>query len=88
MKENTELFLLAMEECAEVQQCLSKVLRFGIDNSYNGVTNKEHLETEFGDLLFLFTLMKERGIIDSEAVEAASKAKGEKLKRWSTLFNN
>lgn len=75
-----------MEECSEVQQCLSKVLRFGIDNSYNGVTNKEHLETEIGDLMFLFTLMQQKGIIDSSAVESAMKAKGEKLKRWSNLF--
>ena len=50
-----EILLITQEECAEVTQAISKVFRFGMDDEYNGVTNREHLEEELGDLL-CFTL--------------------------------
>ena len=77
--------LIMMEECAEVTQAASKILRFGLDNSYEGVSNRAHLETEIGDLLFLFDLLKECSIIDPENVAKATEAKRDKLARWSNL---
>jgi NTP pyrophosphatase (non-canonical NTP hydrolase) len=47
----TEIILIAQEECAEVIQAISKVNRFGIDGIHNGKSNRDHLEEEIGDLM-------------------------------------
>jgi NTP pyrophosphatase (non-canonical NTP hydrolase) len=85
----SETLLLVMEECSEVTQACSKIIRFGLDNSYDGVSNRDHLQTEIGDLTYLFTFLMDKGIIDSNKVADACRAKQEKLKRWteSGLFN-
>ena len=46
-----EVMLIAQEECAEVIQAISKCFRFGFDDSYEGETNQQKLETEVGDLM-------------------------------------
>ena len=59
---NSELERLAIlaEECAEVQQIVSKIIRHGFDsyNPYdeNKTSNRELLEKELGDLLFAMNL--------------------------------
>ncbi len=51
---STEQILLIqiMEECAEVQQAISKYLRFGSDEVYpeTNMTNKQRLDEEIDDL--------------------------------------
>ena len=80
-----EILLITQEECAEVTQAISKVFRFGMDDEYNGVTNREHLEEELGDLLCMIDIMIEKCIISDSNVNAARKAKREKLKTWSGI---
>ena len=45
-----EVLNILQEEAAEIIQCASKVKRFGIDNGYNGVYNRPHLEEEISNL--------------------------------------
>lgn len=82
----TEIILIAQEECAEVIQAISKVNRFGIDGIHNGKSNRDHLEEEIGDLICMFELMIEKGIIDKTCVETAKMRKIAKLKCWSNIY--
>jgi NTP pyrophosphatase (non-canonical NTP hydrolase) len=85
-----EVMDILQEECAEVIQAVSKVSRFGIDNYKPGkpLTNREHLEEELGDLLAMVDIMKEMNIISWSNLEVAKLAKIEKLKKWSTIYEN
>ena len=82
-----EVMLIAQEECAEVVQAISKCFRFGPNDEYNGLSNKQRLEEEVGDLLCMIRLMMNQGIIDENIVNAASIQKKIKLERWSNVFN-
>jgi NTP pyrophosphatase (non-canonical NTP hydrolase) len=82
----TEIILIAQEECAEVIQAISKVNRFGIDDIHNGKSNRDHLEEEIGDLMCMFELMLENGIIQKESVDNAKERKIAKLKCWSNIY--
>lgn len=82
---NREILLITQEECAEVTQAISKVFRFGMDAEHNGVTNREHLEEEVGDLLCMIDLLLEKDIIGAVWVEKARIAKREKLAQWSKI---
>ena len=45
MTENENLIVVAMEECAEIQQLLSKSMRFGFDNYHpNDITRTTNLD--------------------------------------------
>lgn len=82
-----EIFCITQEECAEVSQAISKVFRFGIDSEKpgHGVTNKQHLEEEIGDLLAMVDIMVEKCIISDTSINIAKKAKREKLRKWSSI---
>ena len=67
-----EIMLIAQEECAEVVQAISKCFRFGPNDEYNGLSNKQRLEEEVGDLLCMIQLMMHQGVIDENNVNAAS----------------
>lgn len=82
----TEIILIAQEECAEVIQAISKVNRFGIDGVHNGKSNRDHLEEEIGDLICMFELMIENGIIMQECIDKAKERKIAKLKCWSNIY--
>jgi NTP pyrophosphatase (non-canonical NTP hydrolase) len=82
---NQEILLITQEECAEVIQAISKVFRFGMDDEYNGVTNREHLEEEVGDLLCMIELLVTSDMLDMVAVYKAKAAKLEKLAKWSNI---
>jgi NTP pyrophosphatase (non-canonical NTP hydrolase) len=82
---NKEILLITQEECAEVTQAISKVFRFGMTDSYNGVTNKEHLEEELGDLLCMIELLISSNMVDEMAVYLAKNAKMAKLAKWSSI---
>ena len=77
--------MITQEECAEVTQAISKVFRFGMDDEYNGVTNREHLEEEVGDLLCMIELLVSSDMLDMVSVYKAKAAKLEKLAKWSNI---
>lgn len=85
-KRNNEIMAIAQEECAEVIQAISKIFRFGFDSTHNGVTNREHLEVELGDLQCMIDLLTEKGVVDHQKILESAEAKREKLKVWSNIF--
>jgi len=85
-----EVMDILQEECAEVIQAVSKISRFGLDNLKPGKpkTNREHLEEELGDLYAMIEILQELDVVSWTNIEAAAKAKREKLKIWSNIFKN
>ena len=85
-----EVLLIALEECAEVTQAISKVFRFGFESKHPKeiLNNRERLEEEIGDLLCMIELMAERQLIEGAAVDRAIEAKMQKLKCWSNVFTS
>lgn len=83
-----EIMNILSEECAEVIQAVSKCHRFGLENFKPGkpLTNREHLEGEIGDLLAMVDLLKSKGIVTDEGLNTAKIAKIEKLKKWSSIY--
>jgi NTP pyrophosphatase (non-canonical NTP hydrolase) len=89
MNEQTrEIMSILQEECAEVTQAVSKCFRFGLENHKPGkpLTNKEHLEVELGDVIAMIELLQDLGIVSTTAIELAKHQKFEKLKKWSTIY--
>jgi NTP pyrophosphatase (non-canonical NTP hydrolase) len=87
-KQLKEVMDITQEECAEVIQAISKISRFGLDNLKPGKpkTNREHLEEELGDLYAMINILQEMDIVSWDAIEKAAEAKKEKLKLWSTIY--
>jgi NTP pyrophosphatase (non-canonical NTP hydrolase) len=78
------------EESAEVIQAVSKCHRFGLHNYKPGKpkTNCEHLEEEIGDLLAMVDILLDIGVVNQVSLDVAKTAKIEKLKQWSTIYEN
>ena len=87
-KQLKEVMDITQEECAEVIQAISKISRFGIDNfkPNKPKTNREHLEEEVGDMLAMVDIMIEQGIVTQDNLDIAKAAKIEKLKKWSSIY--
>ena len=83
---NQEILLITQEECAEVTQAISKVFRFGMEDTHKGETNREHLEEEIGDLMCMIDLLIDSGMVSQSAVMAAKNEKLMKLQTWSNIF--
>ncbi len=81
-----EIMSIAQEECAEVVQAISKIFRFGLDESFEGKTNRERLTSELGDLQCMITLLKQYEVVDELKVEQAEFAKRTRLSKWSNIF--
>jgi NTP pyrophosphatase (non-canonical NTP hydrolase) len=83
-----EIMNIAQEECAEVIQMVSKCRRFGIDTIHlkAGLSNRQCLTEEVGDVLAMIDLMVEHGVVTAEGLEAAKQAKFAKLKQWTRIY--
>lgn len=71
--------VLIIEECAEVIQAITKIQRFGIDSTWNGISNYEQLVSEIGDLLAVIDLLN----LPQDMIDVAKTKKIDKLKIWS-----
>lgn len=75
-----EVLVILMEECAEVTQAASKLLRFGKENHPDtGLCNSLVLATEVGDLEAIISMAGDAGLIDREAVGNANMRKRARL---------
>jgi len=79
-----ERLTLLAEECAEVIQAITKILRHGYD-SYNpcesaGLSNRQHLEREIGHVDAAFNLMGHD--ISTNAVHKYSIKKSKEVKKY------
>jgi len=84
-----EILDILQEECAEVIQAISKIRRFGIDNSYkDGGTQREHLVQELGDVTLLIELLKAHRVFTDAELRAAQLRKSQKLVEWSKIYED
>lgn len=76
-----ELLIILMEECAEVTQAASKLLRFGRENRppERDVPNTTILAHEVGDLQEVVEMVGVAGLISAVDVAAGRKRKRERL---------
>jgi NTP pyrophosphatase (non-canonical NTP hydrolase) len=84
MRNLQQVMGILVEECAEVIQAVSKINRFGMNIRWQGVTNKQHLITEIGDLLAvieIFFTETDINISEEEILHAMEKKK-EKLNHY------
>jgi NTP pyrophosphatase (non-canonical NTP hydrolase) len=84
-----EILDILQEECAEVIVAISKIRRFGIDNTYkDGGTQREHLVQELGDVTLLVELLKAHRVYTEQELVEAQKRKAVKLTKWSKIYEN
>ena len=83
-----EILDLLKEECGELIVAASKATRWGLDSVWQGKSTQENLTQEVGDVLVLIELLVDTGVVTVSEVEAARRAKIEKLKQWSTIFED
>lgn len=76
----TETLVILMEECGEVIQECSKILRFGND--------ADKLHKELGDLICMIKLTEDNLNLDFNKTFEYSTDKYIKLKSWSNLGGN
>jgi NTP pyrophosphatase (non-canonical NTP hydrolase) len=84
-----ETLIITQEECAEVIQAISKLMRFGPDSCYpteDSASTKECLTMEMGQLLCMIGILVDQGVIDEDAMITAMEAKKIKLETWSSIF--
>ena len=89
MSKIPEILDILQEECAEVIQAISKVRRFGIDNTYkDGGTQREHLVQELGDVTLLVELLHAHQLFTDKELHAAQVRKSQKLTQWSKIYED
>ena len=82
-----EIMDILQEECGELVTAVSKVRRFGLENSYkDGGTQRHHLTQEAGDVMLLIDYLVEHNIFTQAELDAAKLRKQEKLKVWSKIY--
>lgn len=88
-KKVSEILDILQEECAEVIVAISKIRRFGIDNSYKeGGTQREHLVQELGDVTLLIELLQSYQVFHPRELKEAQDRKAQKLNKWSTIYED
>lgn len=70
MTKNEHLLTTLSEECSEVAKCVSKSLRFGLNEVQPGhlLNNSDRIKEEFLDLVAVYEMCIDAGIIDHSLV--------------------
>ena len=82
MDKQTEALVITMEECGELTQACSKVIRTNQKEEY-----MRELTKEVGDVMCMIDLLVQNNLVDENDIKLCAKKKREKLKKWSNLFN-
>jgi hypothetical protein len=79
-----EIAEVLIEECAEVTQRATKLLRFGIDEVQprQAFSNKQRLSREIGDLMVMIEFAIAAGIADAREIALGKGAKRQQLARF------
>ncbi len=92
MDKLTELLIITMEECGELTQACSKVLRkqdFENRNIKGKKTleeSKKDLAKEVADVQCMIELLQTEGLVDWADIRQGVEEKRTKLKKWSRLI--
>ena len=82
MTKHEYLLTCYAEECMEVAQRIHKALRFGIDDTYEGMTVRESIDYEFNDLLAVAYMCAAEGLVLASLDREAIAAKQAKVLKW------
>lgn len=84
MVETEHLLVILAEECAEVQQQVTKALRFGLDDHEPGKveTNRMRLRAELHDLTAAVEMLVESGSIAPIHLVGVIQAKKDKVRKF------
>ena len=83
MNKREEMLVITMEECGELIQACSKMIRSKGKTKY-----LRNLQDEIGDVMTMIEIMKISGLVSDEQIADRMVEKKEKLMKWSMLFNN
>jgi len=84
-----ETLVILQEECAEVIQEVSKCFRFGIDSMHkDGIVHRAKLEMEIGDMLAMVDILLNQGVITQKNLDLAKQNKVNKLKIYSSIYED
>ncbi len=81
-----ELMIITMEECGELTQACSKVLRTMSQEGDVRADALDKLIQEVGDVMCMIELMEDHGLMKRTEILAGVDAKRAKLRRWSNLI--
>ena len=76
------LLVVAMDECAELQQAISKALRFGMDSCHPDkpdYSNERAIWTEYTQLAEVMRLLEKRGVLKGLPLSEVYLIRGEKI---------
>ena len=77
------MLVITMEECGELIQACSKMIRTKGKTKY-----LRNLQDEVGDVLTMIEILKMSGMVTDEQIADRMKEKKEKLMKWSMLFSD
>ncbi len=78
-----ERLTLLIEESSEVIQAATKIQRHGYESKWlSSETNREHLEKEIGDFLYIMNLMIERHDLNPKTIGEAIDAKADRIGKF------
>ena len=77
------MLIITMEECGELIQACSKMIR-----TKGRVKYRENLRDEIGDVMCMIEILKMSGMVTDEQIEERMKDKEAKLRKWSTIFED
>ena len=70
-----------MEECGELIQACSKMIRF------DEPCDTKQLQEEIGDVMCMIEILRDGGLVSDKQIADRIKVKKEKLMKWSLLFS-
>ena len=82
-----QLMCITMEECGELTQRCSKIMRKYPTLNLIEEAQRVKLVEELGDVFCMMELMVDHNITDWIELQERADVKLEKLKKWSTLIN-
>jgi|TARA_R110001592_G_scaffold7757_13_gene43042 NTP pyrophosphatase (non-canonical NTP hydrolase) len=80
MKKKEEMLVITMEECGELIQACSKMLRFAEPQ------DTVQLIEEIGDVLCMINILKDGLLLDDKLIQERIEVKKQKLMKWSLLY--
>lgn len=80
MNKREEMLVITMEECGELIQACSKMLRFNEEQDYT------QLQDEIGDVMCMIEILRDGGLVSDKQIADRIKVKKEKLMKWSLLY--
>ena len=84
LDQRQQLMVVTMEECGELVQACSKILRR--QELYADTKYVQNLKDEIGDVYTMLKLMVEHDVVSWDELEKRNDHKREKLKKWSDLI--